>query len=126
MKKSVKIFLTMLLLVVTFCLAACDKEESTENEQATTKVHASASELVGKWKGTEGEVSTLTLGATGSYKDDAGDLYMIGTYTVDSAAGPLTANESEYGMVITYSYDLTGNTLTLQMNGGLPRKFIKQ
>ncbi len=40
---------------------------------------------MGKWKGTEGEVSTLTLGATGSYKDDAGDLYMIGTYTVDSA-----------------------------------------
>ena len=53
-------------------------------------------------------------------------MYIIGTYTVNSSAGTLTVNESEYGMVFTYSYELSGDNLTLQMEGGLPRSFARQ
>ncbi|MBP3754151.1 MAG: hypothetical protein J6I66_04775 [Lachnospiraceae bacterium] len=45
------------------------------------------------------------MGADGSYKDVAGDISIIGTYTVDSINGTLTVNEKEYGMVFTYSYE---------------------
>jgi hypothetical protein len=51
---------------------------------------------------------------------------MVGTYKVDSTAGTLTVNESEYGMVFTYSVELSGNDLTLQLDGGLPRTFTKK
>lgn len=123
MKKSVKLLSVVLMLVMLFCITACGKEETA---QASEETHASAAELVGKWKGTEGEISTLTLGADGSYKDIAGDISIIGTYTVDSVNGTLTVNEKEYGMVFTYSYELTDDKLTLQLNGGNPRNFLRQ
>ncbi len=123
MKRSVQLLSVVLMLVMLFCITACGKEE---NAQASEETHASAAELVGKWKGTEGEISTLTLGADGSYKDIAGDISIIGTYTVDSVSGTLTVNEKEYGMVFTYSYELTDDKLTLQLNGGNPRNFLRQ
>lgn len=123
MKKLVKVLSVVLTVMMILCMVACG---SKEEEQAEEVVHASAEELVGKWKGTGGEISTLTLGSDGSYKDIAGSAYIIGTYTVDSTAGTLTVNEKEYGLVFTYSYDLTDDTLTLQLNGGNPRTFVKQ
>ena len=123
MKKSAKILTTVLLLSIVFNITACGKNEP---EQIPVETHASSAELVGKWKGTGKEISTLTLGADGSYKDIADIASIIGTYTVDEIAGTLTVNESEYGMVFTYSYDLSGNDLTLQLDGGLPRTFTKQ
>ncbi len=62
----------------------------------------------------------------GSYKDIVDDISVIGTFTVDSIAGTLTVKESEYGMVFKYSYVLSGDNLTLQLSGGLPRTFTRQ
>ena len=90
------------------------------------KPPASAEELVGTWRGIGGEPSTLTLGEDGSYSDVADFASIIGTYTVDSAAGTLTVNESEYGMVFTYAYELSGDHLTIQLEGGLPRNFSRK
>ena len=106
------------------CITGCSKEDDNQTSETTT--HASRDELIGKWKGTGNELSTITLGSDGSYKDAVDGISVIGTYTVDSNAGTLTVNESEYGMVFTYSYELSGDNLTLQLNGGLPRTFTKQ
>ena len=123
MKKSIRIISAIVLLILVFCISGCDKEES--DQVSETKTHASLSDLIGKWKGTGNELSTITLGSDGSYKDIVDDISIIGTFTVDSTAGTLTVNESEYGMVITYSYELSEDNLTLQMNGGLPRTFTR-
>ena len=123
MKRIVKVLSVVITVMMVLCMTACGNKEE---EQAEEAVHASADELVGKWKGTGGEISILTLGSDGSYKDVAGDLSIIGTYTVDSTAGTLTVYEKEYGMVFTYSYDLTDDTLTLQLSGGNPRTFVKK
>ena len=124
MKKAIKLVSTALLLTMLLCVTACGKDETEETAPVT---HASAEELVGRWKGTGKEISTLTLGAKGSYSDVAeGVASITGTYTVDSIAGTLTVNEKEYGMVFTYSYDLSGDNLTLQLEGGNPRTFVKQ
>ncbi|MCR5476561.1 MAG: hypothetical protein K6E92_02920 [Lachnospiraceae bacterium] len=53
-------------------------------------------------------------------------MYIIGTYTVNEVERTMTVNESEYGMVFVYDVSLTDNTLTLQLSGGKPRKFLKQ
>ncbi len=120
-----KKFITVVFLMFVLCLAACGKssDAGTQTESAS---QTSAADLVGTWKGTDGEISTLTLGSSGSYRDDAGDVYVSGTYSVNTAEKTITVNESEYGLVFVYSYELVDNTLTIQMNGGLPRKFIKQ
>ena len=123
MKRIVKLSLVILMLIMVIAFAGCGKKE---DDQQPAETHASSAELIGKWKGTGNEVSTLTLGSDGTYKDIAGDASVIGTYTVDEVSGTLTVNEKEYGLVITYSYELDGNDLTLQMNGGLPRTFAKQ
>lgn len=120
-----KKFITLILLMFVLCLTACGDSTDTDT-QADTAEQASAADLVGTWKGTAGEISTLTLGSNGSYMDDAGDVYVNGTYTVNTSEKTITVNESEYGLVFVYSYELADNTLTIQMNGGLPRKFIKQ
>ena len=124
MKKHYKFFIVGILLVMILCIAGCSKEDDTKTSETTT--HASRDELIGKWKGTGHEISTIIIGSDGSYKDAVDDLSVIGTYTVDSTAGTLTVHESEYGMVFTYSYELSGDNLTLQLNGGLPRTFTKQ
>ena len=123
MRNNIKRFIIVLLLMMTLCFAACGDEN---NDQSTEASHASSASLVGTWKGTGNEISTLTLGDDGSYKDVADDVYVNGTYTVDTATGTLTVNESEYGLVFTYSYELTEDNLTLQLKGGLPRTFVKQ
>jgi hypothetical protein len=68
----------------------------------------------------------LTLGSDGTYKDVAGELSIIGTYTVDEVYGTLDVSEKEYGMSFSYSYELSGDNLTIQLNGGLPRTFVRQ
>ncbi len=123
MKKHFKILSVCILLVMIICITGCSKEDDTKTSETT---HASRADLIGKWKGTGKELSTITLGKDGSYKDVVDDISVIGTYTVDSTAGTLTVNESEYGMVFTYSYELSGDNLTLQLNGGIPRTFTKQ
>lgn len=117
--------LTVFLLMFVLCLTACGDSTDTETQTESTD-QTSAADLVGVWKGTAGEVSTLTLGSNGSYMDDAGDVYIKGTYTVNTSDRTITVNESEYGLVFVYSYELADDTLTIQANGGLPRKFIKQ
>ena len=127
MKIKVKLFSAVVLLVMIICVSGCSKDENNQdNNQVSETTHASRADLIGKWKGTGNEISTIILGSDGSYKDAVDDLSVIGTYTVDSAAGTLTVNESEYGMVFTYSYELSGDNLTLQLKGGLPRTFTKQ
>ena len=127
MKIKVKLFSAVVLLVMVICVSGCSKDENNQdNNQVSETTHASRADLIGKWKGTGNELSTITLGSDGSYKDAVDDLSVIGTYTVDSTAGTLTVHESEYGMVFTYSYELSGDNLTLQLNGGLPRTFTKQ
>lgn len=127
MKKSLKFLYIGILLVMIICITGCSKEgDSQDNDQVSEITHAPRADLIGKWKGTGNEISTIILGIDGSYKDAVDDLSVIGTYTVDSAAGTLTVNESEYGMVFTYSYELSGDNLTLQLKGGLPRTFTKQ
>ena len=123
MKKNTKLSLIVLVLISVMGITACGKKES---EPEPVVVHASSDELVGKWKGTGNEISTLTLGSNGSYKDIAGELSVIGTYTVDEISGTLTVNEKDYGLVFTYSYELDGDDLTLQLDGGLPRTFARQ
>ena len=123
MYRIVKMISIVLMMVMVICCSACGKGE---NNQTSGGTHASSAELVGKWKGTGNEISTITLGADGSYKDVADGVSIKGTYIVDSTEGTLTVNESEYGLVITYSYELSGDNLTLQMNGGLPRTFARK
>ncbi len=123
MKNHFKILSVCILLVMIICITGCSKEDDTKTSETT---HASRADLIGKWKGTGKELSTITLGKDGSYKDDVDDISVIGTQTVDATAGTLTVNESEYGMVFTYSYELSGDNLTLQLNGGIPRTFTKQ
>ncbi len=118
-----KILFAALLLFMIFCFSACGENNS---DQAAEKVQVSAADFYGTWKGTGQELSTLTLGADGSYRDIADGVSIIGTYTVDTASGTLTVNESEYGMVFTYGYELSGDDLTLQLNGGRPRTFVRQ
>ena len=125
MKKMKRGLIITLLMLMTLSYIACGKKEE-DNEQTSQKTQINADELIGKWKGTGGEVSTLTLGKNGSYKDDAGDVSIIGTYSFDQASGTMTVKESEYGMVFSYSVELSENKLTLQMNGGNPRTFTKQ
>ena len=44
---------------------------------------------------------------------------------IDTVSNTVTVNESEYGMSFTYDCTLEGNVLTLQVDGGNPRKFCK-
>ena len=126
MKKAVRIVAITLMLALALSFAACGKKAEPEPEPVVTN-KATIQDLYGTWKGIGGEISTVSFSKDGNYKDDAGDnLYIIGTYTVDEDAQTITVNESEYGMVFTYSYELSGDNLTLQLKGGLPRTFIKQ
>ena len=70
-------------------------------------------------------ISTLTFAGNGSFSDDAGDISMSGTYTVDEISNIITVNESEYGMTFKYDCTLEGKVLTIQVSGGKPRKFCK-
>ncbi|MCR5740096.1 MAG: hypothetical protein K6G43_09805 [Lachnospiraceae bacterium] len=120
-----KKLIAVVLLMFALCLTACGDSTDT-TAQADSTEQTSAADLAGTWKGTAGEISILTLGSNGSYMDDAGDVYIKGTYTVNTSDRTITVNESEYGLVFVYSYELADDTLTIQTNGGLPRKFIRQ
>ena len=112
------------MLFIVLSISACG--ESADTAAQNTGSLFSASDLVGKWKGTGEEISTLTFGRDGSYKDDAGFAVVEGTYTVDEDAGTITVNEKEYGLVFVYSVELSGNNLTIQTDFGLPRTFTKK
>lgn len=117
--------MALMLLAST---AACSKDtEEVQTTAAQTEAESfSVENLYGTWKGTDGEISTLTLDKSGKYLDDAGDgLYIAGTFIVNEAAMTMTVDETDFGMVIVYHITYTGDTLTLQMDGGLPRKFVK-
>ena len=124
MKNILKIIPIVLMLFIVLSISACG--ESDDAAAQSTGSSFSASDLVGKWKGTGEEISTLTFGRDGSYKDDAGFAVVEGTYTVDEDAGTITVNEKEYGLVFVYSAELSGNNLTIQTDFGLPRTFTKK
>ena len=119
----------ILIILMTLCLAACgghDDEETTTETEAQSLQPFNRDDLVGTWKGTQGEPSTLTLGKNGSYRDVADFASIIGSYIVDPALRTITVNESEYGRVFVYHFELSDNELTIQTNGGLPRHFVKE
>ena len=127
MNKFVKVLFASLLLPVALSVLACGKTEVPEEESTGTVQIIKAEDLVGTWKGTGDEISTVTFGANGSYLDDAGDgLYIKGTYRLDIIDDTITVYESEYGMTFTYDVTLSGDELTLQLSGGKPRTFIRQ
>ena len=124
MKNFVKILSLVIVLIIVISISACGgSADAPENAGGSS---FSAANLVGTWKGTGDEVSTLTLGKDGKYKDDAGVAVIEGTYTVDENAGTLTVNEKEYGLVFMYSVELSGTDLTIQTDFGVPRTFKKK
>ena len=129
MKKFLKVIPAVLVLSIGLTTVACgakvDTDPAAGEEQTVTSDPISEDILAGTWKGVDGELSTLTLGKNGSYVDDAGELYMSGSYTLDTVSYTMTVNESEYGMTFVYNVTLEGKVLTLQVDGGLPRKFCK-
>ena len=124
MKNILKIIPIVFMLFIVLSISACGESADTAAQNIGSSF--SASDLVGKWKGTGEEISTLTFGRDGSYKDDAGFAVVEGTYTVDEDAGTITVNEKEYGLVFVYSAELSGNNLTIQTDFGLPRTFTKK
>ena len=126
MKKAVRIVLVAMLLLFAMSAVACGKKEETAPASEQTEA-ASAEDLFGTWKGIDGEISTVSFAKSGAYRDDAGDgLYVAGTYKVDEAAQTILVNESEYGMVFEYHFSISNNVLTMQLDGGKARKFVKQ
>ena len=126
MKKTVKIISITMILVLVLSAFACGKKEEPAQESTTTGT-ATAEDLLGTWTGTAGEISTVSFSKSGSYMDNAGDgLYISGTYTVNEADQTVTVNEDEYGMVFVYHYTVDGNKMTLQIDGGKVRNFIKK
>lgn len=126
MKKLIKVFLPVLLLAVGMTTAfACGTKAEEEEASVENTTSINADDLLGTWKGVEGEISTLTFANNGTFSDDAGDIYMSGTYSVDTVSNTITVNESEYGMTFVYNCTLEGNVLTIQVDGGKPRKFCK-
>ena len=91
MKNLIKIISIVLMLFIVMSISACGESAETPAQSAGSSF--SAADLVGKWKGTGDEISTLTFGKNGTYKDDAGIAVIEGTYTVDEAAGTITVYE---------------------------------
>ena len=125
MRKLVKVFLPVLLLAFGMTIFACGPKAEEEEVSVENTTPINADDLIGTWKGIEGEISTLTFAGNGSFSDDAGDISMSGTYTVDEISNIITVNESEYGMTFKYDCTLEGKVLTIQVSGGKPRKFCK-
>lgn len=124
MKNYLKIMSVVLMLFVVLSISACGGSADTASEKSGSSF--SAADLVGKWKGTGDEVSTITFGKDGKYKDDADFAVIEGTYTVDEEAGTITVIEKDYGLVFVYNVELSGKNLTIQTDYGLPRTFTKK
>ena len=60
----------MLVLLIVLSISACGGSADVAEETGGSPFKAA--DLVGKWKGTGDEISTITFGKNGSYKDDAG------------------------------------------------------
>ncbi|MBQ7990953.1 MAG: hypothetical protein IJ080_01885 [Oscillospiraceae bacterium] len=117
------ILMLLLCLTMTAPLAGCD---SSRGNTLSSVSDADKSGLIGTWKGTGNEISTITFNSDGTYRDDAGSAVIAGPYEVDTQAMTVTVTDEEYGLVFRYSYTVSGDDLTLQMEGGLPRTFRKQ
>ena len=124
MKNIIRIIPILLVLLVVLSISACGGSADVAEETGGSPFKAA--DLVGKWKGTGDEISTITFGKNGSYKDDAGFAVVEGTYTADEEAGTITVNEKDYGLVFVYSVELSGKKLTIQTENGLPRTFTKK
>ncbi len=119
MKKTAIIMVAILTsLFFINCSAASGGEAAFEEP---------ANELVGTWQGVGNEQGSITFKSDGTFKEDdlPGDLNMEGTYTIDEMNKTVVCIENEYGMTYNYFYTITGNELTLQMEYGFPRTFVK-
>lgn len=123
MKNLLKIIPVLLMLFMVLSLSACGEAAETSAKSGGSSL--SAADLIGKWKGTGDEISTLTFDKNGTYKDDAGIAVVEGTYTVDEEAGTITVIEKDYGLVFVYYAELSGKKLTIQTDYGLPRTFTR-
>ena len=117
----------MMSFILVICLFAGCNGGGDKDKSAAPTVDPSV--FVGTWKGTGNETATLTFSADGKIKDVTnldGTVYSItGTYTVDSEENYVYVEEDEYGLTFAYRYTISGNDLTLQMEGGNPRTFRK-
>ena len=128
MKQLIRKTAVMMSFILMICLfAGCNGSAGDKDKSSSPTVDASV--FVGTWKGTGNETATLTFSADGKMKDVTnldGTVYSItGTYTVDSEECYVYVTEDEYGLNFAYHYTISGNDLTLQMEGGLPRTFRK-
>jgi uncharacterized lipoprotein YehR (DUF1307 family) len=124
MKKYTKLVFALLACLLIFSIAACGKK-ADDSATSVSSDPILASDLIGSWKGTGEELSTVTFREDGTYRDDAGDIYISGTYEFDALSRTVTVHENEYGMTFTYYVTLSGNNLTMQISGGKVRTFSK-
>ena len=125
MRKFVKTISIVLMLLTILCLTACGDPKEEESAKLSGSPFEKT-DLIGQWKGTGDEISTVTFTKDGNYLDDAGSISMEGTYTVNEQAGTITVHEKDYGMVFVYYVELSDKNLTIQTDNGRPRTFIKK
>lgn len=126
MKKFSRTLLICLVSAIfALSLTACggDKKDTEESTTAAALRGGKIEDLYGTWKGTQG--GTFTFSEDGTCLDQYDSIKIEGTYSVDEILGTISVTDSETGMTFTYSYVIDGNSLTIQMGGGLPRKFTK-
>ena len=116
MKRLLKyITLFCMIICMTLGLAACSSSCGGSS--------APANELVGTWEGTGSEISTITFKNNGMCIDDAGSAKIEGPYYINESMKFVKVQDEETGLEFAYSYTITGNSLVLQMDYGLPRTF---
>ena len=117
--KKIAIIMVAILTSLFFINCSADSGETAFEEPAN--------ELVGTWQGVGNEQGSITFKSDGTFKEDdlPGDLNMEGTYTIDEMNKTVVCIENEYGITYDYAYTITGNELTLQMEYGFPRTFMK-
>lgn len=126
--KSLALVILSLLILATGAAACSNKAETAEtgNEAAET-VTVTREDLYGTWTGIGNETGgTLSFSKDGQCRDSHGDLAIAGPYSLDEAAQTLTVTDTEIGMNFTYDITMENDQLTIQMNGGNPRTFVKK
>ncbi|MBQ5317043.1 MAG: hypothetical protein J6I96_05770 [Oscillospiraceae bacterium] len=126
--KTLHIILAALMLCTAMCFTACDGKTGDRDTPSASGA-VTATELVGTWKGTGDELATVTFGADGKVKDETdlnGTIITIaGPYSVDTAEHTVFVHDDEDGLDFSYHYTVSGDDLTLQMDGGKARTFKK-
>ena len=127
MKKNIMI---ALLLCIVLCLTGCNGGGESDKTTQSASATASSGVLLGTWKGTGDEHSTITFGTDGRCKDDFNydgiQIVTAGPYTINEADSTVLIHDDEYGLDFLYTYTISGNDLTMQLEGGNPRTFRKQ